>query len=114
MKRQRKKEVTFGFPQALEENPVQISWSTGKPDILSWEGIPQEGISEKGESVEVAAFLSLGEVTDIWNAEITVYPPKLNEREKMQKEIQKEAELLSENPSGPYIFPNSTGRRNSL
>ena len=107
LKKAKKEGGDFRFPQALEENPVQISWSTGKPDILSWEGIPQEGISEKGESVEVAAFLSLGEVTDIWNAEITVYPPKLNEREKMQKEIQKEAELLSENPSGPLYLPQT-------
>lgn len=107
LKKAKKEGGDFRFPQALEENPVQISWSTGNPDILSWEGIPQEGISEKGESVEVAAFLSLGEVTDIWNAEITVYPPKLNEREKMQKEIQKEAELLSENPSGPLYLPQT-------
>ena len=107
LKKAKKEGGDFRFPQALEENPVQISWSTGNPDILSWEGIPQEGISEKGESVEVAAFLSLGEVTDIWNAEITVYPPKLNEGEKMQKEIQKEAELLSENPSGPLYLPQT-------
>ena len=107
LKKAKKEGGDFRFPQALEENPVQISWSTGNPDILSWEGIPQEGVSEKGESVEVAAFLSLGEVTDIWNAEITVYPSKLNEREKIQKEIQKEAELLSENPSGPLYLPQT-------
>lgn len=89
LKKAKKEGGDFRFPQALEENPVQISWSTGNPDILSWEGIPQEGVSEKGESVEVAAFLSLGEVTDIWNAEITVYPSKLNEREKYRRKFKK-------------------------
>lgn len=107
LKEVKKRGADFRFPMSLEGNPVQLSWSTGNPDLLSWEGIPKEDVSEEGESVEIAALLSLGETTEIWKEEITVYPPKLNEREKMQKEIQKEAELLSENPSEPLYLPQT-------
>lgn len=107
LKEVKKRGADFRFPMSLEGNPVQLSWSTGNPDLLSWEGIPKEDISEEGESVEIVALLSLGETTEIWKEEITVYPPKLNEREKMQKEIQKEAELLSENPSEPLYLPQT-------
>lgn len=95
------------FPKFLAENPVQLSWSTGNPEILSWEGVPGENVSEKGENVEIAAFLTLGDTTEVWREEVTVYPSKLNEREKMQKEIQKEAELLSANPSEPLYLPQT-------
>lgn len=107
LKEVKKRGADLRFPMSLEGNPVQLSWSTGNPDLLSWEGIPKEDVSEEGESVEIAALLSLGETTEIWKEEITVYPPKLNEREKMQKEIQKEAELLSENPSEPLYLPQT-------
>lgn len=107
LKKVKKGGDAFRFPTSLEGNPVQLSWSTGNPDLLSWEGIPEEDVSEEGESVEISALLSLGERTEIWNEEVTVYPPKLNEREKMQKEIQKEAELLSENPSEPLYLPKT-------
>ena len=107
LKEVKKRGADFRFPMSLEGNPVQLSWSTGNPDLLSWEGILKEDVSEEGESVEIAALLSLGETTEIWKEEITVYPPKLNEREKMQKEIQKEAELLSENPSEPLYLPQT-------
>lgn len=101
------KEKDFLFPKELKGNPVQISWSTGNPDLLSWEGILGKNISEKGEEVEIVAAISLGEKSEIWKRRITVYPPKLNEKEKMQREIQKEAELLSENPSGPLYLPQT-------
>ena len=107
LKKVKKGGDTFRFPMSLEGNPVQLSWSTGNPDLLSWEGIPGEDVSEEGERVEISALLSLGEQTEIWNEEVTVYPPKLNEREKMQKEIQKEAELLSENPSESLYLPQT-------
>lgn len=104
-----KGEADFQFPKVLEENPVQISWSTGNPEVLDWEGIVGENVSEKGESVEIVAVISLGEITDIWKNQIMVYPPKLNEKEKIQKEVQKEAESLSENPSGPLHLPKTLG-----
>lgn len=107
LKKVKKGGNAFRFPTYLEGNPVQLSWSTGNPDLLSWEGIPGENVSEEGERVEISALLSLGEQTEIWNEEVTVYPPELNEREKMQKEIQKEAELLSENPSEPLYLPQT-------
>lgn len=105
LKKVKKGGKDFRFPQSLEGNPVQISWSTGNPEILSWEGILGEDIPEKGENVEIVAFLSLGEATEIWQEKVTVYPPPLSEKKKLQKEIQKEAELLSENPSEPLYLP---------
>lgn len=102
-----KKESDFQFPKALEGNPVQISWSTGNPDVLSWDGMLGENISEEGECVEIVASISLGEITEIWKEKIRVYSPKLNEKEKIQREVQKEAELLSENPSGPLYLPKT-------
>lgn len=102
-----KKESDFQFPKALEGNPVQISWSTGNPDVLSWDGMLGENISEEGECVEIVASISLGEVTEIWKEKIMVYPPQLNEKEKIQREVQKEAERLSENPSGPLYLPKT-------
>lgn len=107
LKKVKKGGKDFRFPQSLEGNPVKISWSTGNPEILSWEGILGEDIPEKGENVEIVAFLSLGEGTEIWQKKVTVYPPSLSERKKLQKEIQKEAELLSENPSEPLYLPQT-------
>ena len=107
LKRVKKGGKDFHFPQSLEGNPVKISWSTGNPEILSWDGILGEDIPEKGENVEIVAFLSLGEGTEIWQEKVTVYPPPLSEKKKLQKEIQKEAELLSENPSEPLYLPQT-------
>lgn len=107
LKKVKKGGKDFRFPQSLEGNPVKISWSTGNPEILSWEGMLGEDIPEKGENVEIVAFLSLGEGTEIWQKKITVYPPSLSEKKKLQKEIQKEAELLSENPSEPLYLPQT-------
>lgn len=107
LKKVKKGEKDFRFPQSLEGNPVKISWSTGNPEILSWEGMLGEDIPEKGENVEIVAFLSLGEGTEIWQKKVTVYPPSLSEKKKLQKEIQKEAELLSENPSEPLYLPQT-------
>lgn len=107
LKKVKKGGKDFRFPQSLEGNPVKISWSTGNPEILSWEGILGEDIPEKGENVEIVAFLSLGEGTEIWQKKVTVYPPSLSEKKKLQKEIQKEAELLSENPSEPLYLPQT-------
>lgn len=107
LKKVKKGGKDFRFPQSLEGNPVKISWSTGNPEILSWEGMLGEDIPEKGEDVEIVAFLSLGEGTEIWQKKVTVYPPSLSEKKKLQKEIQKEAELLSENPSEPLYLPQT-------
>lgn len=107
LKKVKKGGKDFRFPQSLEGNPVKISWSTGNPEILSWEGILGEDIPEKGENVEIVAFLSLGEGTEIWQKKVTVYPPSLSEKKKLQKEIQKEAELLSENSSEPLYLPQT-------
>lgn len=107
LKKVKKGGKDFRFPRSLEGNPVKISWSTGNPEILSWEGILGEDIPEKGENVEIVAFLSLGEGTEIWQKKVTVYPPSLSEKKKLQKEIQKEAELLSENPSEPLYLPQT-------
>lgn len=107
LKKVKKGGKDFRFPQSLEGNPVKMSWSTGNPEILSWEGILGEDIPEKGENVEIVAFLSLGEGTEIWQKKVTVYPPSLSEKKKLQKEIQKEAELLSENPSEPLYLPQT-------
>lgn len=107
LKKVKKGGKDFRFPQSLEGNPVKISWSTGNPEILSWEGMLGEDIPEKGENVEIVAFLSLGEGTEIWQKKVTVYPPSLSEKKKLQKEIQKEAELLSENPSEPLYLPQT-------
>ena len=107
LKKVKKGGKDFRFPQSLEGNPVKISWSTGNPEILSLEGILGEDIPEKGENVEIVAFLSLGEGTEIWQKKVTVYPPSLSEKKKLQKEIQKEAELLSENPSEPLYLPQT-------
>lgn len=107
LKKVKKGGKDFRFPQSLEGNPVKISWSTGNPEILSWEGMLGEDIPEKGENVEIVAFLSLGEGTEIWQKKVTIYPPSLSEKKKLQKEIQKEAELLSENPSEPLYLPQT-------
>lgn len=107
LKKVKKGGKDFRFPQSLEGNPVKISWSTGNPEILSWEGMLGEDIPEKGENVEIVAFLFLGEGTEIWQKKVTVYPPSLSEKKKLQKEIQKEAELLSENPSEPLYLPQT-------
>ena len=107
LKKVKKGGKDFRFPQSLEGNPVKISWSTGNPEILSWEGMLGEDIPKKGENVEIVAFLSLGEGTEIWQKKVTVYPPSLSEKKKLQKEIQKEAELLSENPSEPLYLPQT-------
>lgn len=47
LKKVKKGGKDFRFPQSLEGNPVKISWSTGNPEILSWEGMLGEDIPEK-------------------------------------------------------------------
>ena len=95
------------FPEEIEGNPVRLSWSTSNPEVLSWDGIPGKNISENGETVEVICSISLGNENEIWKKQMTIYPPVLNERERIEREIQKEAELLSQNASGHFYLPQT-------
>ena len=78
-------DVSLSFPKKLEKNPAVLFWSTSQPELLDWEGILGSEIEQGGEAVDLMCTISLEEQTEIWQREVRVYPPRLTEKEKLQK-----------------------------
>lgn len=100
-------DVSLSFPKKLEKNPAVLFWSTSQPELLDWEGILGSEIEQGGEAVDLMCTISLEEQTEIWQREVRVYPPRLTEKEKLQKGIQKEADRLSQESSDKLYLPET-------
>lgn len=95
------------FPGEIQDNPVQLSWSTENPQVLNWEGKIGDAVEEQGEMVKVFCSASLGEKEEVWQKTITVYPIPLNEEQELAQKIQIQAEELSKGEEKKFLLPAS-------
>ena len=95
------------FLEQIENNPVMLSWSTGWPDVLSWEGRIGENVSEQGEKTELYCTISLENHEEVWTKEVTVFPPVLSESQEFEKKIQKKAEEISHEEGKKLLLPET-------
>lgn len=95
------------FPEQIENNPVMLSWSTGWPDVLSWEGRIGENVSEQGEKTELYCTISLENHEEVWTKEVTVFPLVLSESQELEKKIQKKAEEISHEEGKKLLLPET-------
>lgn len=94
------------FPNAIPDNPVQLFWSTDRPEILDWEGRTGE-LKETGEEVRLMCSVSLGEEMEMWEKSIQIYPDKIGKEEKLQEDIRKETERINSDFSKKLYLPES-------
>lgn len=95
------------FPEEIEGSPVTLSWSTGWPDVLSWEGRIGEEVSVQGEETELYCTISLEGQEEIWMKKVTVFPPVLSENQSLEKKIQKKAEEISQEGGKSLLLPDT-------
>ena len=95
------------FPEEIEGSPVTLSWSTGWPDVLSWEGRIGEEVSVQGEKTELYCTISLEDQEEIWMKKVTVFPPVLSENQSLEKKIQKKAEEISQEGGKSLLLPDT-------
>lgn len=94
------------LPSQIPDNPTELFWSTSSPEILSWKGKLGKDIPSEGASVNLRCTLSIGEGESVWERTLTVLPPVLSETELFQKEIQLEAENLTDEDSQELLLPS--------
>ena len=94
------------LPSSLAENPAEFFWSTDAPDMLSWDGKLGEEISKEGCQVTLRCTLSIGENQLVWEKHPTVFPPSLSEVQLLEKNIQQEAENISDETERELLLPS--------
>ncbi|MCH1981112.1 type II secretion system F family protein [Ruminococcus sp. OA3] len=67
-------ERPLNLVREFDDLPVSISWISSNPAVLDWEGVPQDGISEKGAQVKLYATLTCQETSREREKTVTVYP----------------------------------------
>ena len=94
------------LPSSLPGNPTEFFWSTDAPDLLSWDGKLGEDIPKEGCQVNLRCALSIGENELIWEKQPTVFPPLLSEIQLLEKNIQQEAENISDETDKELLLPS--------
>ena len=94
------------LPSSLTGNPTEFFWSTDAPDLLSWDGKLGEDIPKEGCQVNLRCTLSIGENELIWEKQPTVFPPSLSEIQLLEKNIQQEAENISDETDKELLLPS--------
>ena len=94
------------LPSSLSGNPTEFFWSTDAPDLLSWDGKLGEDIPKEGCQVNLRCTLSIGENELIWEKQPTVFPPLLSEIQLLEKNIQQEAENISDETDKELLLPS--------
>ena len=69
------------LPDALDNDPVMISWSTDRESILSWDGRIGEDVPESGTPVTLQATLLLQGTRREISYPLIVFPARLDEEE---------------------------------
>lgn len=93
------------LPSSLPENPAEFFWSTDAPEILSWNGKLGEEIPEEGCQITLRCTLSIGENELVWEEHPTVFPPSLSDIQLLEKNIQREAEAISDETDKELLLP---------
>lgn len=93
------------FPGSLPESPVQLSWYTDRPEVLSWEGIIENEADQKGSAVKISCLLSLEGQERLWEKEAVIFPAKGWNSGGIQQMLQKELDKKQEEPGTALCLP---------
>lgn len=75
------------LPENLDEYPVEISWNSNQPSIVSWTGELGTEIPSEGIEVCLTATITLQEKEDYFEQNVIVYPPSLTWVEELLREV---------------------------
>ena len=85
---------------SLGDEGIAVSWMTGNPSVIDWDGKICRDVSPAGSCVCLSAELSLdGYVREI-TMDITVYPKKFTPAEKLREEVVLAVESKNERSAG--------------
>ena len=85
---------------SLGDEGIAVSWMTGNPSVIDWDGKICRDVPPAGSDVCLSAELSLdGYVREI-TMDITVYPKKFTPAEKLREEVVRAVESKNERSAG--------------
>lgn len=84
------------FPTELEEQKVQVSWLTFPYGVIGEDGSIIGEPEEEGSIVEIQALLSCQGKELLYETAACVYPPILNEKEKLWKKVRENLQEAEE------------------
>lgn len=84
------------LPEKIEGCPAEITWVSSDPSSVDWEGKLGKEIPEEGKRVCLTAFIRLRDEEQIYEKDVTVYPPELTWEEQIQELIRQENETENE------------------
>ena len=71
----------------IPQTPVQVNWTTSRPDILDWQGKIGETTPAGGTAVSLEGELVYQDKVEIYSRKITVYPLWRSEKELHQQDV---------------------------
>ena len=95
------------LPEALDDLPVQIAYSTSDPFLLAFDGTLGDSVPAGGAPVRVIAELSLQENIRIVSFDLTVFPRKLEGREAFEAAVKAAVEQSSDPASEKVTLPDA-------
>ncbi|MGN0361583.1 MAG: hypothetical protein ACI4ET_01960, partial [Bilifractor sp.] len=69
-------EWNLQLPDTLDNPLVSVSWSTDRPDLVGWDGVLSDGISEGGAQVTLTGILRLSDTEEEYQRVMTVFPSR--------------------------------------
>ena len=71
----------------IPDTPIQVNWTTSRPEILDWQGRIGEMIPKKGTAVLLEAELVYQDRVETYSRKLTVYPLLRSVEEAQQQEV---------------------------
>ena len=102
------------LPAGAGELPVTITWDTGDPEVMDWEGVIGDGVSEAGEEVVLTATLACDNVKREKELSLRVYPRERTEREQLTREVEEAVRSANDETEETVLLPSRVDGREAV
>ncbi|MBQ3406529.1 MAG: type II secretion system F family protein [Lachnospiraceae bacterium] len=97
----------------LGDEGITVSWMTGNPSVIDWDGKICRDVTPAGSDVRLSAELSLDGYTRELTMDVTVYPRNLTPAEKLRDDVERavDAENASSTGDEKLLLPGQIDGR---
>ncbi len=85
---------------SLGDEGITVSWMTGNPSVIDWDGKICRDVTPAGSDVRLTAELSLDGYTRELTIDVTVYPRNLTPAEKLRDEVERAVDAENASSAG--------------
>ena len=97
------------FPEKAGDLPVRISWDTGDPLVIDWDGLIGPDVPEAGADVTLTAFLSCEDEERTEDIKLRVFPRNMTPEEYRAREIAKAVRDANDETEEKVTLPETVG-----